>query len=134
MPSTVFSGLTSGTQSRDSQGCSCRQEAGLVQPRRQVDETDHAVLAQGELQQLLAGVVRRQARRLQRLQQAVPAFGVEGERGMGLVEQIQLAQLAAAEFADCACETAQQGRDVSFRDSAELSEQGFGEGQVAVRG
>lgn len=70
----------------------CRQEAGLVQPRRQVDETDHAVLAQGELQQLLAGVVRRQARRLQRLQQAVPAFGVEGERGMGLVEQIQLAQ------------------------------------------
>jgi hypothetical protein len=73
------------------------QEAGVEQAGGKVADVHHAVLAQGELQQLLAVVVGRQAGAVTRQQPPVEPGGFEPEPGVGRVEQVDLHQRAAAE-------------------------------------
>ena len=104
-----------------------RQKTGFVQAAAQVVEAHHAVLAQGELQQLLTVVIRRQARRFTRLQGAVEAFGVHPQAGVGGVEQIQLRQFATAQLGQTAHEVTQQRSTVRRpRQTGELRQQRFG--------
>lgn len=104
-----------------------RQKTGFVQAAGEVVEADHAVLTQGELQQLLAVVIGRQARRLTRLQRAVEALGVHAQAGVGGVEQIQLGQFATAQLGQATDEFTQQHSTVRRpRQTGELRQQRFG--------
>ncbi|MNL47995.1 hypothetical protein D3C87_1708170 [compost metagenome] len=84
-------------------------------------------MAQGELQQLLTVVIRRQIRHVPRLQNAVQVFGTQFEAAVVCLKQIQLRQLAPTELRDPAQEVTHQRSVVRrLRQTGELPQQRFG--------
>ncbi|MNL40309.1 hypothetical protein D3C87_1626510 [compost metagenome] len=92
-----------------------------MQTAAQFTNAHYAVLAQRKLQQLLAVVIRWQARRFTGLQVAIEALRIHPEAGMGGVQQVQLCQLTTAELGQSAHEVTQQRSSIRrSRQAGEL--------------